>query len=591
MTSNTMRDGHVLNKPMMDGVLPALVTGAAYFLGVETGLALSPTAQAQPLIALAPAILLGCLLLQPPRNWWRLMVAALAAQLLVQLRAGLPMPAALVPFIVNGGEALAGAACLRWLLQGRAPAAGLHLGALRQVLAFLFCCVGLAGVAGALLEAVLAGVLARGGAPWWQTWPAHLLSHGAATLLLVPVLAGWHAGLLATLRAQPWTRDLEAGLLLLILAVLNGAAWLGAGADNAGEGRALPSVLALLLAASMPLLCWSALRFGPWFTSCTVLLCAAAALAGAMHGEGGAAGWLQLYLGALALPLLPLAAALHERRAAHQALQRIDARVESEIAGRRRAVEAVRLCHAEGRRQRAQLNHLTRACALGELSGAFAHELNQPLAAILANAHAARRLLGRAEPDLAQIREILDDIVSEDQRAGDVIQRLRALFSNGEPASQALDLNQLVREAVELTRASLCQQRIALTLELSPLPCRIEGDRVQLQQVLLNLIVNAAEAMRACPDAARVLRVATGGLEGGAAVVTISDNGSGIATRPIARIFEPFFTTKAHGLGFGLSISRAIVTQHGGRLEAENNPERGSSFRIILPPGAAHERP
>jgi C4-dicarboxylate-specific signal transduction histidine kinase len=350
----------------------------------------------------------------------------------------------------------------------------------------------------------------------------------------------------------------------------------------------------LLLAGSLPVLSWSALRFGPLFTSGTLLLCAAAALAAALRGGGAwlapdGPAWLQLYLAALALPLLPLAAAGAEGRSARQALRRLDARIESEIAGRRRADESVRVCQAEGRRQRAQLNQLMRARSLGELSGAFAHELNQPLAAILGNAHAARRLLARAEPDLVQLREILDDIVSEDQRAGDVIRRLRALFSNGEPVLQALDLNQLVREAVELSHATLCQQRIALTLALSPLPCRIQGDRVQLQQVLLNLIVNAAEAMRACPVDARVLRVATGGLDGGAAVVTISDSGSGIATRPIARIFEPFFTTKAHGLGFGLSISRAIVTQHGGRLEAENNPERGSSFRIILPPGAAHE--
>jgi two-component system sensor kinase FixL len=163
---------------------------------------------------------------------------------------------------------------------------------------------------------------------------------------------------------------------------------------------------------------------------------------------------------------------------------------------------------------------------------------------------------------------------------------------DGEPELQPVDLNDLVRESVELVRGELSQNQVALTLDLAPGGCRLDADRIQLQQVLLNLIVNASEAMRSCPSGGRALRVCTSRANTGAgtvAVVTVSDTGAGIAAEPVSRIFEPFFTTKTHGLGIGLSISRAIVTQHGGSLEAENNPERGSRFRVILPAGATRE--
>jgi len=270
-------------------------------------------------------------------------------------------------------------------------------------------------------------------------------------------------------------------------------------------------------------------------------------------------------------------------------LRQRDAQLDREIEARRHAVEAARLFEAETRLQREQLARVARAIALGELSGAFAHELNQPLAAIRANAEAARRLLERGGPALPRIAEILDDIVSEDQRASELIKRLRALFMDGGPELQAVDPDELVRDSVELARGELDQYQVALTLDLAPSPCRVDGDRIQLQQVLLNLIVNACEAMRACPAGARALRVATAGADAGAVEVTISDTGPGIAVQPVARIFEPFFTTKTQGLGLGLSISRAIVTQHGGSIEAENDPGRGTRFRIILPAGATRE--
>lgn len=238
---------------------------------------------------------------------------------------------------------------------------------------------------------------------------------------------------------------------------------------------------------------------------------------------------------------------------------------------------------SEAQRQREQLTHLTRVAALGKLSGALAHELNQPLAAILTNAQAARRFMGREPVDLSEIREILDDIVREDKRAGDVIRRLRALFMKGEAKMQPLEINELVRDTLELTHSDLIERKVPVVLELGPGPGWVRGDRVQLQQVLLNLIANACEAMSGLPPATRRLSLATAADGDGGVRIAVADTGPGVAPDLMEKVFESFFTTKAHGMGFGLSISRAIIAEHGGRIEAANNPGGGAIFRIALP--------
>jgi signal transduction histidine kinase len=582
MSSSTLQDGKALHKSVVGGMLPALLAAVGYLAGVEIGFALTPAPGPLAILWPANAILLGSLLLLPRRCWWQALLAVFAVHLLAQIYQGVALPLSLGWFVSTCGEALLGAAGLLWLL-GTRP----RFDVLRHVLLFLFWCVGFATAASALLDTTLLRLWSGADTSFWQLWQVRLLSNGAAMLAVVPVLAGWQRDIVAAVRAQPWRRDLEMGLLVLALAGLNGATFL-AGADP-------PAHLPLLLYMSLPLLLWSAVRFEPLFTSVAYLLFAGCAAVAALRvsqftsaPQADGALELQLFLIAAALPLLLLAAVTQERRIARQALQRRDEQIDREIEARRRAVETARLFEAEARLQREQLTRLARVIALGELSGAFAHELNQPLAAIRANADAARRLLERGGTDLPRIAEILDDIVSEDQRASELIKRLRALFMNGEPELRAVDLNELVQESVELVRGELSQQQVALTLDLAPGPCGVDGDHIQLQQVLLNLIVNASEAMRVCPAGGRALCLAIG-RAGAAVVVTISDTGAGITVEPIARIFEPFFTTKTHGLGVGLSISRAIVTQHGGSLEAENNPERGSRFRIILPAGAPRE--
>ncbi|MGZ5198346.1 MAG: ATP-binding protein [Telluria sp.] len=247
-----------------------------------------------------------------------------------------------------------------------------------------------------------------------------------------------------------------------------------------------------------------------------------------------------------------------------------------------RDVTAQRRAEAELQRQREQLTHLTRVLVLGELSGALAHELNQPLAAILSNAQAARRCLARPDADLASIRAILDDIVDDDQRAGAVIRRLRALFRNEAPALRPVVVDALVRETLDLAHGCLAERNVRVLLELRD-GLVVLGDRVQLQQVLLNLLVNACDAMLAMPPNRRCLRVASTALPDGAVQLTVADSGPGIASDALGKLFDPLFTTKKTGLGVGLSISRAIVSQHGGKIEVFNNPAGGCTFRVRLP--------
>jgi two-component system sensor kinase FixL len=233
--------------------------------------------------------------------------------------------------------------------------------------------------------------------------------------------------------------------------------------------------------------------------------------------------------------------------------------------------------------QRNELAHLSRVTMLGELSGSLAHELNQPLTAILSNAQAALRFLAHDNADLNEVRDILADIVDEDKRAGEVIRRLRLLLKKGEAEHQPFDLNEVVREVLKLVRSDLVNQGVAVHTELAPALPAVNADRVQLQQVLLNLVMNACDAMAGGPAGDHKLIIRTG-LAGGEGIrVSVADRGVGLASDKLEKVFEPFFTTKVHGMGLGLSVCRTIITAHGGKLWAANNPERGATFYFTLP--------
>jgi C4-dicarboxylate-specific signal transduction histidine kinase len=237
----------------------------------------------------------------------------------------------------------------------------------------------------------------------------------------------------------------------------------------------------------------------------------------------------------------------------------------------------------EVEQQRNELAHLSRVTMLSELSGSLTHELNQPLAAILSNAQAAQRFLAAPEPNLDEVREVLRDIVSDDRRAGEVIRGLRRMLKRGELRQEEFDGNDLVRDVLKLVRGDVLNSGVYLTVELAAERLPLRGDRVQLQQVLLNLVVNGCEAMTSFGPHNRRLKV-TSQLAGSSGVqVGDADEGVGIPHGDLERVFEPFYTTKPQGLGLGLSVCRRIITAHGGRLWAENNSMGGSTFFFTLP--------
>jgi C4-dicarboxylate-specific signal transduction histidine kinase len=232
---------------------------------------------------------------------------------------------------------------------------------------------------------------------------------------------------------------------------------------------------------------------------------------------------------------------------------------------------------------RQELTHISRVATMGELTASIAHELNQPLMAILSNAQAGLRFMasGKADPD--ELRDILKDIVADDQRAGQVIRHLRSLLKKSDAERRPLELNNLIHDVVAVVRSDAVLRNVSMELDLAPRLPVVRGDRVQLQQVILNLVVNAFDAMTATHDRPRRVVLRTRASDGDQVQLDVVDNGPGIPAEKLGSIFEPFFTTKSTGMGMGLSVSRSIMNAHDGQLWAENNPDGGAAFHVALP--------
>ena len=233
----------------------------------------------------------------------------------------------------------------------------------------------------------------------------------------------------------------------------------------------------------------------------------------------------------------------------------------TDVTERKRAEEALQ-------RAQAELAHATRMTTLGELAASIAHEVNQPLAGIVTHGEACLRWLGRAEPQLDEVRSAVERMIGDGRRASDVVRRLRELARKGNLQAVPQSVNDIVDEAVQLVQREISSHRVMLRLDLSPGLPPVLADRVQLQQVIINLILNAIQAMATVTDRPRELLIRSGRTEDGEVQLMVRDRGSGIDPHVADRLFQPFFTTKPDGMGMGLSISRSIVEAHGGRIWA-----------------------
>jgi C4-dicarboxylate-specific signal transduction histidine kinase len=231
----------------------------------------------------------------------------------------------------------------------------------------------------------------------------------------------------------------------------------------------------------------------------------------------------------------------------------------------------------------AELAHVNRFSTAGVLTASIAHEINQPLGAILTNAETADEILNSPSPDIAELKDIVRDILQDDRRAGEVIRRMRSLLKKAPFELKNIDLNDLVRETVEFLSALAIARRVELLSVITPDVLPILGDRIQLQQVILNLVMNGIDAMKDTPTENRIIIIRTSRVEN-FAELSILDHGPGISVDKLKTVFEPFYTSKAEGMGMGLSIARTIVEAHNGLIWAKNRDHGGgASFQIRLP--------
>jgi PAS domain S-box-containing protein len=266
-----------------------------------------------------------------------------------------------------------------------------------------------------------------------------------------------------------------------------------------------------------------------------------------------------------------------------QANRRLGFSLIRDITERKHAEAEARESERRYREMQMELAHANRLATLGQLTASIAHEVNQPITATVANAQAALRFVGAQTVDLNEVRQILNDIVKDGNRAGEVISRIRDLIKKAPPRRDRWEINGAIREVIELSRGEAVKNGVSVQTELADGLPLIRGDRVQLQQVILNLIINAVEAMSGTSDDARELLISSGKAESGSVLVSVRDSGPGLAPADLDRLFDAFYTTKPSGLGLGLSICRSIIEAHGGRLWASANLPRGAIFEFTLP--------
>jgi two-component system, LuxR family, sensor kinase FixL len=663
--------------PMLAG---PLLVAALYLLGAETAFLIGTLSDRIFAPFWPPNVVLFCaLLLVPPRLWWLYLLAAFPAHVVAELGVGMPVPQLLVAFATNCAVAALNAGATRYFL-GPLP----WFDSLRKACLY----VAITAVASPALVALGgAFVPILGGGDinnYWTFWVQWGVSNTVSSLALGTVVLTWFGSPQDTLTQLPKRTLVEALLLVAGLFLVC------AGAFESSKGTLSSGLLPAVLYLPLPLILWSAIRFGAKGASTAILVVAVALLWKALKGPNpfmaetpeASVFAIQAFLIGLAIPVLLLGAAIDETRRAEQAVRKSEEKMAfaAEAAGvclwhfnyrsdqiwiskhgyqmfdlvpdesitKQSLIDAIhpddrqsvrgairsaalsdRLINTEFRtarrdgtvrwirvrartdknahgekirisgafvdittqktaeselaQQRRDLAHLMRVSMLGALSGSIAHELTQPLTAILSNAQAARLLMAKSEPDLEEVTAALDDIISEDHRAGEVIHHMRGLLKKGEPKFETVNINDLIGSTLRLINNEMVMRRVKCDCELAKELPPVFGDPVQLQQVMLNLIMNAVEAMNEVAVSRRVVEIRTKAREGGKVSMEISDRGAGLPPSHEERIFQPFFTTKERGLGLGLAICSSIVKLHGGTLDLENNPKEGATATLIIP--------
>ncbi len=644
----------------------AMLTGflvfVGYYLGARIGFAL--TFQPHPVSVFWPpnSVLLAALLLAPPRIWWFLLLAAFPAHLIAELQSQVPPTMVVCWFISNCSEALIGAGLIRYLLQGP-----VHFDNLRSVAVFCLCGAFLGPLLSSFIDASFVKMNRWGQGSYPEIWRLRFFSNFLTALTLTPAIVTWCNFKPSQWRRIPSSRALEGSILFLGLVIASTVVLYNA--------RTNPDPV--LFYALLPFLLWAVFRFGSRATSAAILVVTFLAIWSSAHGHGPFtnesaeinARSIQMFLIAIAVPIMLLSAGIQERRKAEERFtaafrgspdpmsivrQRDGTLIDvndhwvkmfgyqrSEAIGR--TLFDLKLCLLEGghvqemvgfrqskpvrnvecavraktgevrqvslsadivemgnelcfivtirditdRKLAEEANrdlvHASRVALLGELTASIAHEINQPLGAILSNADAAELLLESESPPLDEVRKILADIRNDDVRASEIIRHIRFLTRKRAVQMESLDINEIAAEVVRLMEIEAHRRSVSLHTEFTAAPATIFGHRVRLQQALMNLILNGMEAMADAPEAKRRLFVRTVTNGKRRIEISVSDSGQGIPPEKLPRLFDSFFTTKEDGMGLGLAIARSIVDAHHGRISAENNSDGGATFRFDLP--------
>ncbi len=656
----------------------SLLTFVAYWIGAESAFFVG-TLSDKIFAPIWPPniVLLAAFLLVRPRWWWICILSAFPAHVIAETRIGMPISQMLVAFATNIAIALVSAAAIKVLL-GDQPWFNTFRKTATFVIIVGFACPALISFGGAFVP-----ILGGGGIDhYWVFWLQWFASNALGILTLGPlalILVSEGSNSFWSLHAE---RQAEALLIATLLIIVCAVVF----DETAGQYSTV--FLPALLYLPLPLVVWSASRFGAKGASAATLIMATVLIWRALNGSSlfnaGAPETnvfaLQVFLIGLAVPMLLLGSSIDQLRRAERKLRQDDERmafvaatanvglwqhkstfdrfwatdncrtmlgIQQPVRLTREAIldvvhpddrqlvdnamvvgiqsaeapvefrvvmpngemrwllvrsavsrdasgavintngvftdiTARKTAEAETELQKRELAHLMRVSQVGALSGGLAHELTQPLTAILANAQAAQAMLSDEKYDLKDIAEVLDDIIAEDRRAGEVIQRLRTLLKNGKGEIEPVDINDLVKSTLRLLNSEMIGRNIKPKIMLENNLPPIEGDSVQLQQVLLNLITNSLDAMSQTDSRRRVLTFTSQRFNKDEIEVSVIDRGVGIQSDE-GRLFDAFFTTREQGLGLGLSICSTIIKRHGGSLSLANNPDGGAIARFRLP--------